>query len=71
MKEFEYIGVMISVVAYLLIVSGNLSLGFSLGIAASTSLAFYFITIRSFPSLGLQGFFVCANMYGLVNLGVI
>jgi hypothetical protein len=69
MKEFEYIGIMIAVVAYLMIVTGNLTLGFWLGIAASSSLAFYFITIKTFPSMGLQIFFVCANIYGLINLG--
>ena len=71
MKEFEYIGVMAAVVAYCLIVTGYLSIGFMVGTAASLSLAFYFISIKSFPSLGLQMFFVCANIYGINNLGLI
>lgn len=71
MKEYEYIGVMSAVVAYLMIVTGNLSTGFMLGAVASFSLLIYFITIKSFPSMGLQFFFICANMYGLSNLGII
>ena len=70
MKEFEYIGVMASIVAYLMIVTGNLSIGFMIGIVASLSLAFYFVTIKSIPSIGLQAFFICANMYGLSNIGI-
>ena len=69
MKEYEYIGVMCSIVAYYLIVTGNLTMGFTIGIIASSSLIIYFTTIKSLASLGLQFFFVCANMYGLSNLG--
>ena len=71
MKEFEYIGVMAAIVAYCLIVTGSLSIGFMVGCAASLSLAFYFITIKSWASVGLQSFFICANIYGLSNLGII
>jgi nicotinamide riboside transporter PnuC len=69
MKEYEYIGVMCSIVAYCLIVSGNYAIGFTIGIIASSSLLIYFTTIKSLPSLGLQVFFVCANMYGLQLIG--
>ncbi len=68
MKEFEYIGVMASIVAYLLIVTGSYSIGFSIGIIASLSLSAYFITIKSLPSLALQVFFICANSYGIISL---
>jgi nicotinamide riboside transporter PnuC len=68
MKEFEYIGVMASIVAYCLIVSGNYAIGFQIGIVASFSLVCYFITIKSLPSMGLQLFFIAANIYGLLNL---
>jgi hypothetical protein len=68
MKEFEYIGVMASVVAYLLIVTGSYSIGFSIGIVASLSLSLYFITIKSMPSLALQLFFIAANSYGIISL---
>ena len=68
MKEFEYIGVMASIVAYCLIVSGNYAIGFEIGIIASFSLVCYFITIKSLPSMGLQFFFIGANIYGLINL---
>ena len=71
MKEYEYIGVMSAVVAYLMIVTGNLSTGFMLGAVASFSLLIYFITIKSWPSMGLQSFFICANIYGLSNIGII
>ena len=71
MKEYEYIGVMAAVIAYLMIVTGNLSTGFMVGAVASFSLAVYFITIKSLPSIGLQFFFICANIYGLFNVGTI
>ena len=69
MKEYEYIGVMCSVVAYYLIVTGSLTMGFTIGIIASSSLIIYFTTIESLASIALQSFFVCANMYGLTQLG--
>jgi drug/metabolite transporter (DMT)-like permease len=68
MKEFEYIGVMISVVAYYLIVTGELELGFTLGLLASSCLVAYFGYIKSVPSVMLQMFFICANIYGLYNV---
>lgn len=70
MKEFEYVGVMISMVAYYLLVTGHILIGATLGIIASACLIIYFGTIRSFPSLGLQFYFVCANLYGLYSLGI-
>jgi hypothetical protein len=70
MKEFEYIGVMCSVVAYYLIVTGSLQLGFTLGALGSFCLVAYFASIKSMPSMGLQSFFICANIFGLYNLGV-
>jgi len=69
MKEYEYIGVMCSIVAYYLIVTGDLTMGFTIGIIASSALIIYFTTINSLASIGLQLFFVCANMYGLTQLG--
>lgn len=69
MKEYEYIGVMCSVVAYMLIVTGNYELGFTIGIIGSSALIIYFTTIQSIASMGLQFFFVCANMYGITQLG--
>ena len=71
MKEYEYIGVMAAIVAYIMIVTGSLSTGFMLGAVASFSLAVYFITIKSWASTGLQTFFICANIYGLYNIGII
>ena len=71
MKEFEYIGVMAAVIAYIMIVTGSLSTGFFIGAVASFSLVIYFITIKFWPSMGLQFFFICANIYGLSNIGII
>jgi len=71
MKEYEYVGVMLAVAAYVLIVMGYLENGFFLGCLASTMLASYFYMIRLIPSFLLQVFFICANIYGLVNIGVI
>ena len=71
MKEFEYIGVMTAMVAYTLITMGHLQLGFTLGILSSTTMFAYFMSIKSYATVGLQLFFICANMFGLYNLGVI
>lgn len=68
MKILEYIGVALAVIAYLLIVTGNLLEGFCLGGIASTLLAIYFLQIKSHASAGLQSFFICANMFGIFNL---
>jgi nicotinamide riboside transporter PnuC len=71
MKEYEYLGVLAAIVAYCLIVTGNYDIGFKIGVVSSVSLAVYFITIKSYASMGLQSFFIGANIYGLINLGVI
>ena len=68
MKWLEYIGVSGSVIAYLLIVTGDLVNGFTLGALASVCLALYFYILRSFPSSILQLFFICANVFGLTRL---
>lgn len=70
-KELEYVGVMIAICAYICIVTGDVIIGFKLGALASVTLGIYFATIKSWPSVGLQTFFVCANIYGLMNLGII
>ena len=71
MKEFEYIGVFGAIIAYLMIVTGELETGFMIGAVASLSLVIYFITIKSFASVGLQSYFIYANIYGLYHLGII
>ncbi len=68
MKILEYIGVTLAVVAYLLLVTGNLLDGFTVGAIASGFLAGYFITIASPASVSLQIFFIGANIYGMFNL---
>lgn len=69
MRHYEYIGTLIAVVAYLNIVAGVLTTGFVLGVLASSLLALYFVSIKSYASMGLQFFFICANIFGIVNLG--
>ena len=69
MKEFEYVGILLTVFAYTMLVSGNLFLGFIIGICGNVALISYFTDIKSTPSAWLQSFFVCANMYGIINLG--
>lgn len=71
MKIYEYIGVVFSIVAYCLIVTGNYAIGFETGLLASSALLIYFGTIESFASVGLQLFFIGANMFGLYNLGIL
>lgn len=71
MKKIEYLGVILTMLAYMLVVTGWLEEGFELGIISQMLLGIYFYKIRSFATLGLQSFFVCANIYGLVNLGVL
>jgi len=68
MKELEIFGVVLAIVAYCLIVTGSLQIGFCIGFIASFFLALYFITISSAASVFLQVFFMSANLYGVVSL---
>ena len=70
MKEYEYLGVMASMVAYYLIATGSLTIGFKIGIIASLALLVYFVTIKSWGMLGLQLYFIGANILGLYKLGI-
>lgn len=68
MKEFEYVGVLCAVFGYLLIVMGSLHVGFWIGLTSSICLFVYFISIKSFATVGLQSFFICANIYGIFTV---
>ena len=70
MKEYEYLGVMASMVAYYLIATGSLTIGFKIGIIASVALVIYCISIKSWGMFTLQLYFICANIFGLYNLGI-
>lgn len=70
MKDYEYVGILLTIFAYAMIVSGNLFLGFAVGLLGNFALIIYFVSVPSFPTATLQAFFVCANSYGLYNLGI-
>ena len=70
MKEYEYLGVMASMVAYFLIATGDLTIGFKIGIIASLALGFYCLTIKSWGMFSLQIYFICANILALYKLGI-
>jgi len=68
MKEFEYVGILLTIFAYTMLVTGNLYLGFIVGLLGNICLIAYFAEIKSTPTAWLQVFFVCANAYGVVSL---
>jgi hypothetical protein len=68
MKEYEYVGILLTVFAYTMLVTGNLYLGFVVGLLGNICLIAYFAWIKSLPTAWLQAFFVCANCYGIVSL---
>ena len=68
MKEFEYVGILLTVFAYTMLVTGNLYLGFVVGLLGNVALIAYFAEIKSMPTVWLQAFFVGANSYGIVSL---
>jgi len=68
MKEFEYVGILMTIFAYSMIVSGNLYLGFVVGLLGNVCLIAYFAEIKSYPTAWLQAFFVLANSYGVISL---
>ena len=67
MKLLEYLGVMITMAAYAIIVLGDLQTGFIIGILGNIVLGMYFVKTQLFGLLSLQTYFLCANMFGLVN----
>ena len=67
MKLLEYLGVMITMAAYAIIVLGDLQTGFIVGILGNFVLAAYFYKSELFGLLGLQSYFFCANMFGLIT----
>ena len=68
MKEYEYVGILLTMFAYTMLVTGNLYLGFVVGLLGNVALIAYFAEIKSTPSAWLQTFFVFANAYGIVSL---
>ena len=70
MREYEYIGVLLTMAAYAILVQGDLHTAFLVGIMANVVLAIFFLSSKLFAMLGLQFYFTCANIYGLYNLGV-
>ncbi len=68
MKEYEYVGILLTIFAYTMIVTGNLYLGFVVGLLGNICLIAYFAWIKSTPSAWLQAFFVFANSYGIISL---
>jgi len=69
MKLLEYLGVLITMVAYAIIVHGNLQAGFIVGILGNFVLGAYFVKAKLNGLLSLQIYFLCANIYGLYNWG--
>ena len=67
MREYEYVGVMLTMFAYLMIVTGNLQLGFIIGLAGNFALFVFAYSQKLKGILGLQFFFACANIYALVG----
>lgn len=67
MKEYEYVGVLLTMFAYIMIVTGNLQLGFIIGLAGNIALFAFAYSKKIMGILGLQIFFACANIYALIH----
>ena len=67
MKLLEYLGVMITMAAYAIIVMGDLQTGFIIGLLGNFVLGIYFWKFQQNGLLGLQTYFACANMFGLIT----
>ena len=65
MKLLEYLGVMITMAAYAIIVLGDYQTGFIVGIAGNFVLGAYFIKAGLNGLLALQVYFLAANVYGV------
>ena len=65
MKLLEYLGVMITMAAYAIIVLGDYQTGFIVGIAVNFVLGAYFIKAGLNGLLALQVYFLAANVYGV------
>ena len=61
MKEYEYVGILLTIFAYTMLVTGNLYLGFVVGLLGNIALIAYFAEIKSMPTVWLQAFFLFAN----------
>lgn len=67
MREYEYVGVLLTMFAYVMIVTGNYQLGFIVGLAGNCALFVFAYSNKILGILGLQVFFACANIYALIN----
>jgi len=70
MREYEYVGVLLTMAAYAILVQGDLHTAFLVGIFGNLILGIFLMSKKLFGLLGLQFYFACANIYGLYNLGV-
>ena len=71
MKEYEYAGTIITMFAYCMVVSGNIELGCTIGLLGNFALICFYGAKKLIPTVGLQFFFVGANIYGIYNAGII
>jgi hypothetical protein len=69
MKLLEYLGVMITMAAYAIIVLGDMQTGFIVGFLGNVVLGLYFVRTGLNALLALQTYFLCANIYGLSAIG--
>lgn len=68
MKAYEYIGVMITMAAYYLIMTGDFETGIYLGMLGNIVLGIFLMSRKLFGLLGLQFYFFIANIIGLGKL---
>lgn len=70
-KDFELVGVILAMGSYILIVNGELLNGFILGGIGAVFLALVMLHKKLGYAALLQGFFICANIWGMSNqLGI-
>ena len=67
MKILEYGGVLLAMGGFLCLASGFLLVGFMLGLLSTIFLFSFFVKVGIKSQMGLQVFFMCANVLGILN----
>ena len=67
MRYFEFMGAAMAALGFGLLSTGFLFTGFQVGLLSCLVLIPYFVYRNQYSLLGLQFFFMCANILGMVN----
>ena len=67
MKLWEYFGVGLAIAGFSMLTIGYLFTGFTVGLLSCFVLIPFFGYVRLYGMMGLQIFFICANILGMYN----